>query len=330
MPGDTTCKIGLVLPHWTTWRDDAVVHWRDIRALARHAEAVGFDSLWVVDHMQVNLASIREQWGFEYLPEVEAMEPVGVRDCWSLLAALAEATERVEIGPMVANTGYRNPALLAKTADTIDDISDGRLILGIGAGDYEHEHHHYGFRWDHRVSRFEEALQIIHPLLRRGEVSFQGEYYSADNAILSPRGARKTGPPILIGTLGHGPRMLRLTMEYADQWNAWLAFGNSNPETLVPALEKIDIACEKHDRDPDTLLRTVTVGVSLPGEPYGIRETFGIRDDARPITGDAGEIAEQIQAFADLGISHILIWLVPATIEGVDYLAPALEMLRSN
>jgi alkanesulfonate monooxygenase SsuD/methylene tetrahydromethanopterin reductase-like flavin-dependent oxidoreductase (luciferase family) len=299
-------KAGLVLPQWNNWNGGRDANWADIREFSQHAEAVGFDSLWVTDHFQLS-------------------ESLGFWESWSILSAVAEATERVEIGPLVANTGYRNPPMLARVADTIDEISGGRLILGLGAGDFEPEHVSYGYRWDHRVSRFEEALQIIKPMLQTGRLDFKGEYYTAKNVVVNPRGPRESGPPILIGSLGHGPRMLRLTMQYADLWNAWLAFGSSTTEALIPILERIDAACEKHQRDPSTLERTASVGLQLPGHP----NLWG-RTEWNPITGTTEEVAEQFQAFIDLGISQLIIMLGTVTTEGIDFAAEALELLETN
>ena len=313
---DRRLKIGMVLPVMTDWSV--------LCPLAQHAEAIGLDSLWMVDHFQVDHVANARQAGREVTPEIEAQGVEGRWECWSMLSALAVATERMELGSLVTNTGYRNPALLAKIADTVDDISGGRLILGVGAGDFELEHHNYGYQWDHRIDRFEEALQIIRPLLRNRQVDFQGEYYEANGAALKPVGARESGAPILIGALGHGPRMLRLTMEYADQWNAWIGYERSTPEALKPILERIDAACEKHGRDPATLERTVTVGVKLPGHAYPERT-----DNVEPIAGSPEEIAEKLHAFTELGVSHIQIFLVPPTIEGLDYIAPAIEMLSN-
>ncbi|CAN5756687.1 LLM class flavin-dependent oxidoreductase [soil metagenome] len=317
VPKHRKLKIGMVLPVMTGWEV--------LCPLAQHAEAIGLDSLWMVDHFQVDHVANARQSGREVTPEIEAQGVEGRWECWSMLSALAVATERVELGSLVTNTGYRNPALLAKIADTVDDISKGRLILGVGAGDFELEHHNYGFQWDNRIDRFEEALKIIRPLLRTRQVDFQGEHYAAHDAVLKPVGVRETGAPILIGALGHGPRMLRLTMEYADLWNAWIGYERSTPEALKPILERIDAACEKHGRDPATLERTVTVGVKLPGHAYPQRTA-----NVEPITGSPEEIAEQLHAFAGLGISHIQIFLVPPTIEGLNYLAPAIQMLSNS
>ena len=182
------------------------------------AEDVGFDSVWVTDHLL-----------FRFPPR----DDQGLWECWSLLSALGAVTNRVEIGPLVSCTSYRNPALLAKIADTVDEISDGRLILGLGAGWHEPEYKSFGYPFDHRISRFEEALTIIHGLLRNGAIDFDGKYYQARDCELRPRGPRKNGPPILIGSTGE--RMLGLVAKYADHWNAW---GRNNPDEIPADRER--------------------------------------------------------------------------------------------
>jgi alkanesulfonate monooxygenase SsuD/methylene tetrahydromethanopterin reductase-like flavin-dependent oxidoreductase (luciferase family) len=174
-----------------------------VREMALHAEALGFDSLWLYDHL---------------LYRSEGQPTVGIWECWTVLSALAEATQRVELGTLVLCNQFRNPALLAKMASTLDEVSHGRLIFGIGAGWNEAEFRAFGMPVDHRVTRLEEALQIITPLLREGHVDFTGRYYQARDCEITPRGPRDRGPPVLIG--GSGPRMLRLTAQYADMWNA--------------------------------------------------------------------------------------------------------------
>src|SRR5215470_16017145 len=161
-----------------------------IRAIAQQAEEDGFDSIWLADHL------------FYRNPD----EPTrGIWECWTILAALAEATKRVEIGPLVLCNSFRNPSILAKMAATADEVSNGRLILGVGAGWNEPEYQAFGLPFDHRVSRFEEALQILRPLLRDGHVDFTGRYYEARDCEDVPRGPRPQGPPLLVG--GEGPRL---------------------------------------------------------------------------------------------------------------------------
>lgn len=153
---------------------------------------------------------------------------------------LALATERVELGPLVTCTGYRNPAVLAKVASTVDEISDGRLVLGLGAGDFSSEHLSLGFPWDRRVGRFEESLAIITSLLREGQVDFTGVHYQVRHWENQPQGPRSHGPPILIGALEGGPRMLRLTVQYADLWQGWLVYGRSAPDEIPRLRAAVD------------------------------------------------------------------------------------------
>src|SRR5215213_7241251 len=320
-------NVGLVLPHWTALPLDVphwsvtelpaeVPRWADLLALAQQVETAGFDSLWLVDHLLIRWAVVAAQFGREVLPALAAAAPVGVWECWSLLAALAAVTERITLGALVTCTSYRNPALLAKVADTVDEISGGRVMLGVGAGDYEDEHRSFGMRWDHRVSRFDEALQILHPLMRHGRVDFAGAYYQARDCELRPRGPRPQGPPVLIGALGHGPRMLDLVARYADVWNGWIANGRSHPDLVPPLREAVNTACMKAGRDPTTLGRTLTVGVA-----FGGRASWG----TEPLTGSSMEIAEAFRAFAREGIDHLQVWLNPATAEGVEQLARVLN-----
>ena len=175
-----------------------------IRAVAQQAEKDGFDSIWLPDH-------------FLYRNTGEPTR--GIWECWTMLAAMAEATHRVEIGTLVTCNSFRHPAILAKMATTVDEISHGRVILGIGAGWNEPEYQAFGLPFDHRVGRFEEALQIIKPLLRDGHVDFTGKYYQARNCEIVPRGPRSEGPPLMVGCERKSPRMLKLTAKYADLWN---------------------------------------------------------------------------------------------------------------
>jgi alkanesulfonate monooxygenase SsuD/methylene tetrahydromethanopterin reductase-like flavin-dependent oxidoreductase (luciferase family) len=203
-------------------------------------------------------------------------------------------------------------------ADTVEEISGGRLILGIGAGDFEDEHRSFGFRWDHRVSRFAEAVEIITGLLRDGHVDHTGGYYEALDCELRPRGPRPGGPPIMIGALGSGPRMLGLVARYADIWNGWLAFGDNRPEAVPPLREAVDAACLEIGRDPHTLSRSVSLGVAVLG-----------RDDPEnePIRGEPAEIAETLLDFAGEGITEVQIDLAPSNLAGIEAFAPVLELL---
>src|SRR5690242_20004806 len=161
-----------------------------IREMARHMEAVGLDAVWLYDHLLY-------RW--------PGKSTDGIWECWTVLSALAEATTRVQLGTVVMCTTFRNPALLAKMAATLDEVSAGRFTLGVGAGWHQPEFDAFGVPFDHRVGRFDEALQIIAPLLREGRVDFRGTYYQAPDCELVPRGPRPGGLPLLVA--GKGPRM---------------------------------------------------------------------------------------------------------------------------
>src|SRR5512132_4261374 len=170
--------------------------------MARAAEAARFDSMWLGDHL---------------LYRGDGRPERGPWEAWSLLSGLAAVTERIDLGPLVACLAFHPPGVIAKMATAVDEVSGGRLILGVGAGWNEPEYEAFGLPFDHRVDRFEEALQILKPLLQEGHVDFAGQYYQARNCDDVPRGPRQAGPPLLVGS--EGPRMLKLTAQYADLWN---------------------------------------------------------------------------------------------------------------
>jgi len=268
----------------------------ELREIAQTAESAGLDSIWVYDHLLFRSPG----------------EPTtGIYECWSMLAALAADTSRVEIGTIVLAIPFRNPALLAKMAVTVDEISGGRLILGIGAGWNEPEFDAFGIPFDHRVGRFEEALHIILPLLRDGKVDFHGQYYQADDAVLVPRGPRPSGPPILIA--GRRPRMLRLTVEHADLWNAaWFGEVSEIDPRVAPLREALAAA----GRDPATLEITMGVNVVFP-------ELVTPADELpeHALRGTVQDIAQGLRGYRDAGISHVIAACVPSTAEAMQALA---------
>ena len=238
-------------------------------------------------------------------------------EAWTTLAALAGATSRIRLGTLVTCTAYRNPALLAKMADTVDEISGGRLVLGLGAGDYPAEHRRFGVPYERPVSRFEEARSIIVPLLRTGSVDFEGEIYSARDCVLRPRGPRPGGPQILIGSLGSGPRVLRLVAQHADIWNGWIPDRSHAGE--VPALRAaVDAACRVHGRDPLTLARSVAVAVAFSGPMV---------DRPGSITGTPEDIADALRSFAREGIDEVQIRLFPNDRAAVERFGSILALL---
>ncbi|MBA3518938.1 MAG: LLM class flavin-dependent oxidoreductase [Rhizobiales bacterium] len=299
-------KIGLIVPVFEGGFAGATARWPDLVEVARLAEDAGLASLWLPDHLL-----FREDHG----------GASGMWEGWSLLSALAAVTHRIELGTFVTCAGFRNPALLAKMADTVEEISGGRLILGLGAGWHEPEYRAFGFPFDHRTDRFAEALAIIGGLLRDGQVDFVGEYYQARECELRPRGPRPHGPPIMIGASDAKPRMLELTVRHGDGWNAWLDSTGNSIESLVPLLARVDAACNTAGRDPATLERSAAVFVEVgPHEPSAMTQP--------PLTGSTEEIAAGLRAYADAGISHLQVVLEPATPAGIEAFAPALEQLE--
>jgi probable F420-dependent oxidoreductase len=312
--GRRPLKVGLFLPAAEGMAGGQAPRWSDLLALARRAEAVGFDSLWLPDHLLVRL----------WMPGWDG-HLVGGWECWSLLSALSAVTERIELGPLVSCSSFRNPALVAKMADTVDEISGGRLILGLGAGWHDYEYRAFGYPFDHRVSRFEEALTIIAGLLREGQIDFAGRYYSARECELRPRGPRPNGPPILVGA--HGERMLRLAARHADAWNAdWYV----RPDEVPPVRAEVDAACAAVGRDPATLERTLAVLIDAPGwrpRPGADWPTDMRHGGRSPATGTPEELPELLRGFAAEGIAHVQVWLEPATLAGLEAFAPVLELL---
>ncbi len=300
-------KVGLQLPEV-----ERVAPWRDLATMARTAEQAGFDSLWVGDHL---------------LYRNPGEESKGPWEAWSLLAALAAITERVELGPLVASAGFHNPSMLAKKAATIDLISGGRLIVGLGSGWNKTEYDAYGFPYDRRVSRFAEAFEIIRTLLREGEIDVAGEFYSAKENVLLPRSPRPGGAahasiPLMVGSTGE--RMMSITLPHVEMWNIWYDDYENSPEGLAPELAKLDTACEKAGRDPGTLIRSICPYVQLPG---GKGRSAGdpLKSRVQPIPVD--RLAGELRTYAGMGIGHAMLVLDPITEASIEALAPVLAEL---
>ena len=207
-------------------------------------------------------------------------------------------------------------------ADTIDEISGGRFILGLGAGWHKPEYDAFGFPHDHRVSRFEEALHIIHSLLRTGHVDFEGTYYSARDCELRPRGPRPEGPPILIGS--SSPRMMGLMAKYADMWNRDRL---NDVDQLLEVEARVDAACIEAGRDPATLGRVVGIQVDMLNDQ---REAFTPRQwimSPFPLTGSPEELAEQIRAYTRAHVDHLIVAIDPITPAAVEAFAPVLGVV---
>ena len=303
-------RIGLITQlHGRPDGDRPPPTWESTRDKALAAEQVGFDMFVFEDALL-------------YRGEESTS---GVWESVSIAGALGQATDRIEFGQSVMNSPYRSPAMVAKIADTLDEISGGRFVLGIGAGNTpDSDYEAFGFPTDLRYSRFAEAIQIIHGLLKEGEVDFDGEFYSARGAELVLRGPRPQGPPINIAA--GGPKMLRLAAQYGDQWN-WWGYGETLDEIrerLGPIIDGLEAACEEEGRDPATLTRTFDLYSVVPDGFDG--EGLAMEN---PVRGSHEEIAEFLLSLRELGFEEVRCDLFPKSIDAVEAMQPVVEALHS-
>jgi alkanesulfonate monooxygenase SsuD/methylene tetrahydromethanopterin reductase-like flavin-dependent oxidoreductase (luciferase family) len=292
------CKIGIQLPEV-----ERFVPWPEYVDMARQAEAAGFDSIWVGDHLLYDL------------PDGSTRGPY---EAWTTLAAMAQATERVEIGPLVASTSFHAPAMLAKQAATVDAISGGRLIVGLGAGWNRREYDAYGFAYDRRVSRFEEALAIIVPLLRDGRTSYSGKFYEVDDCVLDPRPVREGGPPIMLGS--SSPRMLSIGLPVVDSWNVWWSIYDNSVERFAEVKDEVD-ALMPEGRNVEA---TAAVLVTLP---QGDGRLMGTTYDAKVTTVTPDDLADHVRRLAEVGARHLQLVLDPITTESIEVVGRVLADL---
>ncbi len=296
-------KIGLTLTTTEGSLDGQTPTFSDLQTMAQLAEQVGFDSLWLADHLLLRFPGQDDYTTLEVL---------------SVLSALAAVTSRLHLGPLVASTSFRAPALLAKMAETINDISNGRFILGVGAGWHQAEYEAFGYPFDHLVDRFEEALYITQSLLRNGHLDFQGRYYQVQHCVLRHRDPSHAGPPLWVG--GQRPRMLRLAAQYADAWNtAW----HVEPAVVQQKYEEFQQVCIEVGRDPSTI--ELTAGVVIC--PLAPSEGQSAPAD-QVITGSPEYIAHQLQHFALLGTSHLIVSLKPLSFAGIEQFGHIMQLLR--
>jgi alkanesulfonate monooxygenase SsuD/methylene tetrahydromethanopterin reductase-like flavin-dependent oxidoreductase (luciferase family) len=283
-------SLGLDMPFGEGHMDGETPRWSDLLAMAQTAEKVGFDVLWISDHT-----------GFQS----DSGEWRGCWEAWTLLSALAVATSRVQLGNYVLAIPYRNPALLAKMAETLDEISGGRAILAIGAGWNKPEFDAFDFPYDDRFDRFEDGLRIICSMLRTGTADYSGKVVSARGAQIRPRGPRPEGLPVMVGA--SGPRMLRLTAELADAWDG----GSGGLEKSKEIVQKMDDACRAVGRDPATLSRSLEAVVRT------VPTTDRKAPDAKELRGSPEELAATLLRYADLRVRHLVVTVEPQTVEGV-------------
>jgi FMNH2-dependent dimethyl sulfone monooxygenase len=271
-----------------------------VRAFALAAQAADLDSVWMFDHF----FNRRDDGSVQSMYE-----------SWTILSAVASITDRILLGTMVMCASFRNPGLLAKMAATLDDVSDGRLILGIGAGWHDPEYEAFGYPTDRRGSRYEEALIIVRRLLDGERVTFSGEFNQLRDAVLAPAPSRRI--PLLLA--GDGPRVLRMTGRYGDAWND-NGFGLPD-DRLRTVLQRLDEALEEEGRDPTTVERTIGVTVRHPDVAVD-------PDDEPAFQGTTGELAAMFDAYADLGVDHLILEVGPKTVASIGWVADAIQLFR--
>jgi probable F420-dependent oxidoreductase len=280
------------------------VPWSEYAAMARAAEEAGFDSIWVGDHLLYRRDGRPER---------------GPWEAWTLLAALAASTSRVRLGPLVACTAFRPPGVLAKQAATLDEVSGGRFVLGLGAGWNEAEFRAFGLPFDHRASRFEEAFEITRRLLEGERVTFPGRFHSVEDAVLLPTPARR--PTLMVGSTGE--RVLAAALPHVDAWNTWYDWYGNTPEGFAKGNARITDAADRAGRDPAGLRRSACVLVVLD-RSAGERS---VEAGVRPVEGPADRIAAELRALAEAGADEAILVLSPITERSVRDMGEVLTAL---
>jgi alkanesulfonate monooxygenase SsuD/methylene tetrahydromethanopterin reductase-like flavin-dependent oxidoreductase (luciferase family) len=300
-------KLGAVLSPLEDPTSGVAPSWQEIKRAAVVAEQVGFDTVWVPDELQ---------W--------ESAEWEGPRGWWegvAVASAVAEATSTVEVGTWVLSALHRNPGLTVRVAQTIDEISGGRFILGYGAGHAGRQGEAFGFPPDKTVGRYEEALTIVTDLLRNGESTFSGDYHSTVRQVSAPSGPRPSSIPLLLG--GHGPRTMGLAVQHADIWSAY-ATESSHAEVFKPMIGQLDAMCENQGRDPATLGRSIGVFVRSPETPA---DTVPL---GPAIEGSQDDIVRAVEQFATIGATRVEMWVAGDIVSGFERLAGVVERLTAN
>jgi alkanesulfonate monooxygenase SsuD/methylene tetrahydromethanopterin reductase-like flavin-dependent oxidoreductase (luciferase family) len=296
-------ELGLVLPMGDSFVDGSTTRWADIRALALRAEELGFDTVWTADELLWRHADGR---------------PQGWWECVAMTGAVAAATSRVKVGTWILSALHRNPGITAKAVETLDEIGGGRFVFGLGSGHAGRQAHAFGLPEDHVFGRFEEALEIILPLLRQGRADFEGTFHAAHDLEHRPIGPRAGRIPIMIGA--KGPKMLRLAALHADIWS-WYVEERSDLVEFGPRLAALEAACVEVGRDPATIGKSAGIAVE-PTSITGAEAVLGT-----PVKGSPEEIADAFRAFGAAGFTNLELVIWPPTIAAVDALAPVLELL---
>jgi len=301
-----TLEIGLVLPMGESFVDGSTARWVDVRDLAIGAEEIGFDTVWTAD---------------ELLWRPADGETHGWWECVAMTGAVAAATSSVKVGTWILSALHRNPGITAKAVETLDEISGGRFLFGLGSGHAGRQGHTFGLPEDHVYGRFEEALEIIVPLLRNGRADFEGTFHAARDLEHRPVGPRAGRIPIMIGA--KGPKMLRLAALYADIWS-WYVEERSDLAEFGPRLAALEAACVEAGRDPATIGKSAGIVV----EPTAVTGSAAVL--GAPIQGSAEQIANGLRTFGAAGFTNLELLVWPPTLVALDAMAPVLELLDAD
>ena len=298
-------EIGLVLPMEESWTDGSTPRWVEIREFAIRAEGIGFDTVWIPDELlwRPPDGPVRGWW-----------------ECVGMAGAVAAATSRVKVGTWIMSALHRNPGLTAKAVETLDEISGGRLVFGLGSGHAGRQAHTFGLPEDHVYGRFAEAVEIIVPLLRHGRAEFEGTFHAARDLEHRPIGPRPGRIPIMIGAKGQ--KMLRLAAIHADIWS-WYVEERSDLAEFGPRLAALEAVCLEAGRDPATIGKSAGIVVE-PTSFTGSAEVIGI-----PVRGSPEEIADGLRAFRTGGFTQVEVILWPPTRAALDAMAPVVELLHA-
>lgn len=297
-------EVGAVLPIMQSGPDRTVPGWSAIRDQARRAEEIGFDTIWTPD---------------ELLWQTEAGLPRGAWDGISMAGAVAAVTSRAKVGTWVLSALHRNPGIIAKTAETLDEISGGRFVFGLGAGhEWPGQARAFGLPEDRIFGRFEEALEIIVPLVREGRATFEGSFHAARDLEQAPRGPRPGAMPLLLG--GNGPKAQRLAIRYADIYSCYIE-QRAVADEVAPRITSLEAISSELGRDPASIGRSVGVSV-WPLEPAGFRPSA--------LSGSAEEMADAVRSFRAVGFRQVELMYHPGTLEALEALAPVVEAIHAD
>ena len=293
-------RVGICIPIGERGPERAPFRYGQMRELAVAAEQGGADSIWGADHLFIRGGEGNER---------------GLWESLSMLGALAEATSRVELGPLVLCTPFRNPGLIAWAANTLDEISAGRFVLGLGAGWHEPEFAAFGFEYARRVSVLADSLEVIVPMLRDGRVDYEGRWAKGE-AALRPPGPRPGGPPILMAR--SGPRMLALTARFADRWNSvW--YGLPTDE-FRDERRRLEAACRDAGRDPAEI--EVSAGLEVR-DPKMVGSNTPVA-----LSGSYDQLVAGLAAWQAEGVTEVMCRLEPPSLGVIEEIGRAAATLR--